>query len=213
MVRKALTVAHSELQQFHPRLRLATLLTALLPIYVGSRVRTRALRMAGFRLGDGTLIFGMPTLTGMGNIHDRLLMGRECLVSWGCYFDLEAPVTVGDRVGFSPQVSVITSAHNIGSGHNRVGAMQPQPVVIEDAVWLGVRCTILPGVTIHQGAVVAAGAVVSKDVPKDTIVGGVPARVIRTIDGGNGHPDLPPLVMEAPTQPPVNHHPRHGQRA
>jgi acetyltransferase-like isoleucine patch superfamily enzyme len=55
------------------------------------------------------------------------------------------------------------------------------PVVIEDGVWLGARVTVLKGVTIGEGAVVAAGAVVTKDVPPRTVVGGVPARIIRTL--------------------------------
>jgi maltose O-acetyltransferase len=185
LLRKMLTVVHSEFRQFHPRLWLAMTLLAPVPIYVASRLRTQLFRWAGFRLGPGTLIFGTPVLTGLGNIYERLVMGKECLVSWGCYLDLQGPITVGDRVGFSPQVTVLTSSHSIGSPYNRVGDLQALPVVIEDSVWLGARCTIMPGVTIHQGAVIAAGAVVTKDVPPHTVVGGTPARMIRTLD----HPD------------------------
>ncbi|MFC5535793.1 acyltransferase [Rhodocytophaga aerolata] len=62
---------------------------------------------------------------------------------------------------------------------NRATPEKPAPVIIEDNVWLATRCTILKGVTIGKGAVVAAGAVVTKDVPPYTLVGGVPAKVIR----------------------------------
>lgn len=192
MLRKFLTVARSETAQLHPRLWLATMLLSPLPIYVGSRLRMEVLRRVGFRLGPGTMFFGMPVLTGIGNIYERLTMGRECLVSWGCYFDLQGPIRVGDRVGFSPQISVLTSSHEIGSPYNRVGQLHALQVTIEDGVWLGARCTIMPGVTIHRGAVVAAGAVVTKDVPANSVVGGVPAKVIRELNGHereNGRPD------------------------
>jgi acetyltransferase-like isoleucine patch superfamily enzyme len=56
------------------------------------------------------------------------------------------------------------------------------PIRIEDGVWIGSRVTVLPGVTIGAGAVIAAGAVVNRDVPPDTLVGGVPARVLRHLD-------------------------------
>lgn len=179
---KAKFVIRSETQQLHARLLLAKLLLFPLPIYVGSRVRARILRLAGFNIGAGTLFFGTPILTGVGNIYERLSTGRNCLVSWGCYLDLQEKITIGDRVGLSPQISIITSSHAVGSSYNRVGDLQALPVVIKDGVWIGVRCTILPGVTIHEGAVVAAGAVVTKDVPANTIVGGVPAKVIKKLE-------------------------------
>jgi maltose O-acetyltransferase len=181
VLRKVIKVLQSEFAQFNFRLWLAMVFLAPIPIYVASRLRTQVFRMAGFKIGSGTLIFGSPVLTGMGKIQDHLAVGRDTLISWGCYLDLQGTVTIGDRVGFSPQISVLTSSHSIGHPHNRVGNLEGLPVTIEDGVWLGARCIIMPGVTIHQGAVIAAGAVVTKDVPENTIVGGVPARVIRTI--------------------------------
>jgi maltose O-acetyltransferase len=178
---RLLLIAFGEVRQMHVRLRLAQIVASPMPKYVGGRVRAQILRLAGFRLGRGTIVFGMPDLTGMGDIYGRLAVGESCLISWGCYFDLEAPITVGNRVGFSPQVSIITSSHDVGSPHSRVGELNPQPIVIEDGVWLGVRCTVLAGVTIHEGAVVAAGALVTKDVPRDTLVGGVPAKILRSL--------------------------------
>jgi maltose O-acetyltransferase len=196
LIKKSLTIAHYEVNQFHPRLRLVNLLSALLPIYVGSRIRTQLLRLAGFRLGSGTLIFGTPTLTGTGNIYEKLIIGRECLVSWGCYLDLQGTITIGDRVGFSPQITVLTSSHEIGSPYNRVGELVALPVRIEDGAWLGARCTILPGVTIHQGAVIAAGTIVTKDVPAHTVVGGVPGRVLRHLNGHQPISDMEPNLEE-----------------
>jgi maltose O-acetyltransferase len=181
MLRKVIKVIQSEFAQFNVRLWLSMVFLAPVPIYVASRLRTHVLRMAGFNIGSGTLIFGSPVLTGMGKIQDHLKIGKDCLVSWGCYLDLQGSIVIGDRVGFSPQITVLTSSHSIGHPHNRVGELNAPPVTIEDGVWLGARCIIMPGVTIHKGAVIAAGAVVTKDVPENAIVGGVPARIIRII--------------------------------
>ena len=60
--------------------------------------------------------------------------------------------------------------------------MYPEPIYIEDKAWLGSNVTILPGIRIGEGAIVAAGAVVTKDVPAGSVVGGVPAKVIKKID-------------------------------
>lgn len=195
MLRKIRNVAQSEVSQLHPRLWLARLLLSPLPIYVGSRLRTEVLRLAGFRIGSGSMFFGMPILSGIGNIYERLVIGSQCLVSWGCYLDLQGPIHVGDRVGISPQVSILTSYHEVGSPYNRVGQLHAQAVTIEDGVWLGARCTIMPGVMIQRGAVVAAGAVVTKDVKENTVVAGVPARVIRNLNGHQSE-EIPQLLSK-----------------
>ncbi|NTU65300.1 MAG: hypothetical protein HGB05_18340 [Chloroflexi bacterium] len=64
----------------------------------------------------------------------------------------------------------------------RAGATFSAPVTIQDGTWLGARCIVLPGVTVGRGSVVGAGSVVTKDVPPNTLVGGVPAKVIRSIN-------------------------------
>jgi maltose O-acetyltransferase len=113
-LRKVIKVIQSEFAQFNVRLWLSMVFLAPVPIYVASRLRTQVLRMAGFNIGSGTLIFGSPVLTGMGKIQDHLKIGKDCLVSWGCYLDLQGMVDIGDRVGFSPQITVLTSSHSIG---------------------------------------------------------------------------------------------------
>lgn len=190
---------HNESQQMHPRLWIAKLIMLPLPIYMGTRLRTRILRLAGFSIGKGTLFFGTPILSGTGNISERLSMGRDCLISWGVYLDLQGNVTIGDRVGLSPQIAIITSSHSVGSPNKRVGELQALPVTVKDGVWLGTRCMVLPGVTIHEGAVVAAGAVVTKDVPANTIVGGVPARIIKKME--SNHDGLTDREMQAEAFP------------
>lgn len=98
-----------------------------------------------------------------------------------------APITIGDNVMFGPRVTVITGNHRIDYvGKYMREVKEPdklpendQPVVFEGDNWIGANATILKGVTIGEGAVVAAGAVVTKDVPPYTVVGGVPPRHIQ----------------------------------
>lgn len=151
----------------------------LLPPFVGGRLRVLILHWIGFSIGRGTLFFNLPTLVGSGNIYERLIIGEQCLVSIDCYFDLADTITIGNRVGISPHCMLMTGNHDFNNPYNRVGKLLPGQIQIGNGVWLGTRCTILPGVTIGEGAVVAAGAVVTKDVEPHALVAGVPARLIR----------------------------------
>ena len=86
----------------------------------------------------------------------------------------------GDQVMIGPNVSILTSGHPVEPSRRRSGVVA-KPVVIENNVWIGAGAIILGGVTIGENSVVAAGAVVTRDVPRDTLAGGNPARVIRSI--------------------------------
>jgi acetyltransferase-like isoleucine patch superfamily enzyme len=171
-----------EIHGLHLRWNLARILLFPLPDFVGNRLRAKILRLSGFRIGKGCSIFGRPRLIGDGKLHQKLSVGCECLIGSNCFIDLAGPVTIGNQVGVGTEVMLITGAHEIGNPTNRLGVLMPQPIVIEDGVWLGARCTVLPGVTVGRGAVVAAGAVVAKDVEPNALVGGVPARVLRFLD-------------------------------
>ena len=102
-------------------------------------------------------------------------IGKGSIVGDHATLDGRAPLTIGDHVDIASEVMIYNSEHDIHSED-----MKPieAPVVIEDYVFIGPRAIILPGVTIHKGAVVAAGAGVPADVPAKTIVGGVPAQSI-----------------------------------
>ncbi|TLM69758.1 MAG: acyltransferase [Actinobacteria bacterium] len=94
-------------------------------------------------------------------------------------------IKIGDNVMFGPSVSIVAGDHNTSVvGKFMISVKEKRdvddlPVFIEDDVWLGARTTILKGVTVGRGSIVAAGAVVTRDVPRYSIVGGVPARVIK----------------------------------
>lgn len=101
------------------------------------------------------------------------------------FYCTEAPLTIGKRVTFGPHPTIITGDHRIDVVGNYIQENTEKlpendaPVIIEDDVWTGANVTILKGVTIGRGCVIAAGAVVTKSAPPYSIVGGVPARVLK----------------------------------
>jgi maltose O-acetyltransferase len=177
---------------FHPRLLLAQLLMATLPPYVGGAVRSSIMRTFGFHIGPKTCIWGMPIIVGGGDIYRNLTIGSSTLVGIGVYFDMAGPICIGDWVTLGPQIMFITGAHEVLGAHQRAGAMQPKPITVGNGVWIGARALILPGVSISDGAVIAAGAVVTKDVPPNALVAGVPAVVKRILDPNDPQSQPPP---------------------
>lgn len=100
-------------------------------------------------------------------------------INSGCRFQDQGGITIGDDVLLGHNVVLATLNHDPVVA--RRSSMLPAPIVIGDKVWIGANATVLPGVTIGKGAIVAAGAVVHRDVPPFTVVGGVPARILREL--------------------------------
>lgn len=93
----------------------------------------------------------------------------------------DSEVRIGDRVMFGPHVTIATAGHPLHPETRATGQQFSAPVVIEDDVWLGSHVSVLPGVTVGRGSVVAAGAVVTANVPPWVVVAGVPATIVRRI--------------------------------
>lgn len=175
-------VLREETQSLQPRLLLIRMIANLIPRYTGGRLRAQLLRSADITIGKGTVIMGVPLLYGSGPIARRIQIGEDVMINIGCVFDLSAPITIGDDVGIGHESMILTSSHMIGAHGRRTGPLTTAPVAIGHGVWLGARSVVLPGVDIGAGCVVGAGAVVTKSVPANTLVGGVPARAIRALD-------------------------------
>lgn len=157
-------------------------LTNKLPHFGFDFVRTELWRRAGLRVGQRSRIKGPLHITGRARFQDALRVGADTFLSGPTHIDLEAPVEIGDHVFLGHEVMLLTVDHRIGEHRQRCAANQARPIRIGDGAWLSSRTTVLPGVSIGRGAVVAAGAVVTRDVPDDCLVAGVPARVIRQLD-------------------------------
>ena len=181
---RALDAARDELRNLDPRLGLAMVVCRLLPDLVGIRLRAVVLRFAGVSIGPGSVIGGAVTISGAERPALRVKLGRNAWLNAGCHFDATERIELGDEVGLGQEVMVLTLTHHMGPAWRRLGNGRPAPVRIGDGCWVGARALILPGVTIGRGSVVAAGAVVTADVPPNSIVGGVPAKVIRPLDEG-----------------------------
>jgi len=172
---KFLTLVHEETSGIHPQLMALHLALNLLPKHRAQSARAELFRVAGFRVGPGTRIASAPKINGQRTLFSNLVVGANCIVEADCVFDLEERITIGDRVTLSPGVMILTSTHELDIREHRAGPVVRAPVNIGDGAWLGPRCIILSGVTIGEGAIVDAGAVVNKDVAPQTRVGGVPA--------------------------------------
>lgn len=152
------------------------------------------------KVGNMVTVRGIPKIEGNGNIvignyvkiwshigktqlsvgkGAALSIGDHTFINTGVIISVRGQVSIGQHCQIANQVIIMDNDfHGV---EDRDKPELPQPIIIEDNVWLATRCMILKGVTIGKGAVVAAGAVVTKDVPPYTLVGGVPAKIIRAI--------------------------------
>ena len=134
-------------------------------------IRRMLLRVAKMKIGTGSFVMKRCYIMEPG----RIRIGNNSHINRGCLLDGRGGLTIGNSVSVSHHVSIITGSHDKDSHDFREKDL---PIVIHDYAWIGANATILQHVTIGRGAVVCAGAVVVKDVPEFTVVGGVPAKAI-----------------------------------
>lgn len=128
--------------------------------------------LTGRTIGQGFAMFP-PFYTDCGR---NIFIGDNVFINSSCQFQDQGGIYIGNDVLIGPQTILATINHGkkVSERHDNI----MKAIKIGNHVWIGAHVTILPGVTIGDNAIIAAGAVVSKDVPKDAIVGGVPAKVI-----------------------------------
>lgn len=161
-----------------------------------ARIPSHSFRLAfyrsvlGFKIGRGSSIL-------MGTWFDdsrKLRIGAHSVVNQRCRLDLRGGITIGNNVSISANVTILSADHDVKAP---AFSYRERPVVIDDYVFIGTGSTILPGVSIGRGAVVAAGSVVPRSVPPLAIVAGNPAKVVghRPADALDYMLDYRPALM------------------
>lgn len=106
--------------------------------------------------------------------------GKNVFLNTGCMFQDRGGIILEDNVQIGPNTVLCTLNHGIAPHQRHI--TYPQPIHLKKNVWIGANVTLLPGVTVGENAIIAAGAVVTKDVPANTLVAGVPAKIIKNIE-------------------------------
>ncbi len=153
------------------------------------------LRWAGVGVGHAANIMPRIQVT-----PGRLAIGKGVFINTDCRFACGGGITIGDHCQISARVSFETISHRLLPVMDGKRPSYPAPIVVENNVWIGSGAILLPGITVGEGAVVAAGAVVTKDVRPFTVVGGIPARVIHDLNTSqvNGSPPFSSPPHQSP---------------
>ena len=126
------------------------------------------------RIGQSVRIYRGAEVLGPVTVGDRVFINRDAYI--------RPNTTIGDDVNIGPFVRLISDTHEIGPASKRAGASRFDPITVGDGTWIGASVTVLAGVTIGSGCIIAAGSIVTRDVPDNTLAGGVPAVPLRTLD-------------------------------
>lgn len=155
---------------------LVNLITKILPPTRFYGLKASLWRAAGIEVAEGArLVSSVHVWTsGKVSIGADTFIGHEVMIVGG-----DASVRIGARCDIAPRVLIVTGTHLDGGRERAAGPGVSRPVAIGDGVWIGAASTILGGVEIGDGAIVAAGSLVKDSVPPNIVVGGVPCRILR----------------------------------
>ena len=150
---------------------------ALLPDTRLFRAKAVLLRLRGFEIGSDVSVvssakFKLKNLS----IGDGSFIGHETLIAGG-----DAWVKIGKNVDIAPRCLIVTGTHAIGGPARRAGEGISLEIVIGSGTWIGAHCTIIGGVTIGSGCIIAAGSLVNKDMDDDQLIAGIPAKEVRDL--------------------------------
>jgi acetyltransferase-like isoleucine patch superfamily enzyme len=154
---------------------------------IGDNVEINALSKHGIKIGRNFTLKRNSIIDCTGvirNLGEGLEIGENVGISQNCFIQVRGFVKIGNNVIFGPNVSIFSENHNFGSNEITIN-MQGETrkgVIIEDGVWIGSGSIILDGVRIGKNSVIAAGSVVNREVPPGVIFGGIPAKLIRSIN-------------------------------
>lgn len=140
-----------------------------------TKIREVFSRLIGKKVDEGFFLIP-PFYTDFG---ENIRIGKNVFVNSACTFMDRGGITLEEGALIGPKVNLITTNHPLDPAQRR-GTIS-YPIIIKKNAWIGANATILAGITVGENSVVTAGAVVTKDVPANTVVGGVPAKILRTI--------------------------------
>lgn len=143
---------------------------------IACKMKRILLRRMGCTIGDGTTIVGPIELKG------SIFIGRNCWIGKNCRINGNGKVIIGNNCDLGPEITFLTGGHMIGKKGRRAGQGETYQQVVGDGTWIGGRSTICNNSKIGERCVIAACACVVNDVPNNTMVGGVPAKIIRRLD-------------------------------
>lgn len=142
-------------------------------------LKVKLLRWCGATIGENVRICSSATFIGVG----QLTIGDDVWIGPGAFMspNKDATIQIGSYIDIAPQVMILTGSHKIEPmGEHIGGEGYSASVVVGDGCWLGARCVLLPGVTLKQKTIVAAGAIVTKPIDEEMVlVAGVPAKVVK----------------------------------
>jgi acetyltransferase-like isoleucine patch superfamily enzyme len=139
------------------------------------QIRILLSQITGKEIDESTTLFPPLHI----NYGKNTTIGKNVFINFDCVFLDLGGITIEDNVLIAPKVSLLSEGHPLSPDNRQ--SLVPAHVHIKKNAWIGAGAIILPGVTVGENAVVAAGAVVSKDVPANTVVGGIPAKLIKDI--------------------------------
>jgi acetyltransferase-like isoleucine patch superfamily enzyme len=140
------------------------------------QIRSQLSTIIGTEIDKSTAIFP-PFHTNFGLF---IRLGKNVFINHACSFLDIGGITIEDDVQIGPRVNLSSENHPLDPGDRKT--VIPRSIIIKRYAWIGAGATILPGVTVGENAIVAAGAVVSRDVPANTVVAGIPAKVVKTLE-------------------------------
>lgn len=144
--------------------------------YIPNAIRISFLKFLGMDIGDNVTLRRAEYLGS-----SKLIIGDNVYIGPKLYYDGKAEVVIGNNCDIAPQVMFCTNNHEIGRLCRRAGKDYYSPIKIGDGCWIGTRTTILPGVKIGSGVIIAAGSLVNKDCEANCMYAGVPARKIKEL--------------------------------
>ena len=161
---------------------------------INRTVRPALARLCGARCAQGVILqkgifYGNPR---------NLQVGHKSVISRGAFLDGFDKITIGDNVAIAFGVTFITSTHELGPKEKRAGKLFGNPIVVGDGCWIAAHAVIGPGTEVGAGSMVSAGAVVMQSVPENSLVVGVPGKVVTRLESGAGPGSLPQPTAAAP---------------